>query len=218
MRRSRAPRPAARRPSATPPRRVEADPPDHLRHRCQPQRAKHQQQHPRRSQQPRPPPPLRPQRDRHLQPPRRPSNAARLHRGPGPPQVPGEEARQHLHDPAARRAAVAPEVDRRLTAGLALACAMPVQPPPTVATRRRPVRLRIAEPPRMLLAVVDIGDDHRAPLHARRVAMLEVHRHLRWVRVAGLSRRLFVCQKSRCPPDPTAFATSSLWCRPPSVI
>ena len=43
-------------------------------------------------------------------------------------------------------------------------------------------------------------------------------REFREVRVAGLSRRLFVCQKSRCPPDPTAFATSSLWCRPPSVI
>lgn len=26
------------------------------------------------------------------------------------------------------------------------------------------------------------------------VAMPEVHRYLRWVRVAGLSRRLFVCQ------------------------
>lgn len=42
-----------------------------------------------------------------------------------------------------------------------------------------------------------------------RVAVLKVHRHLRWVEVAGLSRRLFVCQNSRCPPNPAAFATSS---------
>jgi len=30
----------------------------------------------------------------------------------------------------------APEVDRRLTVGLALTCAMPVSAPPTAATRR----------------------------------------------------------------------------------
>lgn len=115
--------------------------------------------------------------------------------------------------------AVSSGVDRRLTAGWrgrvlcpCTRCHRRDTAPAGTSLRRRAA----ARAPRY--RGHRIGGDHRAALHARRVAVLEVHRHPRWVKVAGLSRRLFVCQNLTVSADPTAFANSSVRRRRPSVI
>ncbi|MBK8263843.1 MAG: hypothetical protein IPK80_21220 [Nannocystis sp.] len=74
-----------------------------------------------------------------------------------------EEGGHDLDDATAPRADVAPDLERRLTDRPARACAVRVHPPTAAPTLLRPIRVRIGEPPGVLVTIVDVGGDHGTP-------------------------------------------------------
>lgn len=137
---------------------------------------------------PRSPPPPRPGRDDPRRPRTRLAVEHRLHRRPLLPEVAGQEARQHLHDGAAARAEVAPDLDRRLADHRARPGPVRVHLPVAALAGPRPVPVRRDEALRVLAAIADVAGDHRAALHPRHVARAQVEWASRLDRFAGWSR------------------------------